>query len=207
MDATGDTVCVHVAASSAGEAEFQFAHATIIISGESLIIAHAEAPNRILMAFSPGLWKAAWILDPTTQRPLGLSAPAPIATAPTAASPAPPHRSPNPERAAQQQKILDALFQVDYVSLDIFSQHVGEPKSDVERILSTAIGSPQIDSNRLAVAPIQAFLDRQMPTILSEQQPQKLAQILEILKAMPEGQDCDYIQLRLWIKRNPQKKS
>lgn len=211
MDAIGDTVCVHVAASAEGEAEFQFANAKIIIVGESLIVAHGDDPTRILMAFSPGLWKAAWIIDPTTQRPMGLSVPTPIVAAPispiTPTSVSTPPRSPNPERALQQKKILDALSQHDYEGLEAFSLRVGEPKVDVERVLSTAIGSPDIDSDRLAVAHIQAFLDRQMPAILSEQQPQKLAQILGIVRAMPDGQDCDYIQLRLWIKRNPPKRT
>lgn len=211
MNATGDTVCVHVAASSEGEAEFQFANAKVIIVGESLIVAHGDDPTRILMAFSPGLWKAAWIVDHATQRPMGLSGPTPISPASTAPSTpsaaSTPPRNATPERALQQKKILDALVQFDYEGLEAFSLRVGEPKADVERILSTAIGSPDIDSDRLAVVQVQEFLDRQMPVILSEQQPQKLAQILGIVRAMPDGQECDYIQLRLWIKRNPPKRT
>jgi hypothetical protein len=55
----------------------------------------------------------------------------------------------------------------------------------------------------VAISSIQNELDACMPMILAEH-PKKISEILQQAKQPDRSPQCDYVQLRVWLKQNPQ---
>lgn len=215
MDPISRSVCVHVSSQERGEAEFRFADAELRFDGGALFV-HADRDEKILlMAFAPGTWKAAWRVDSATGRPLGLSeaqashgaqAPREPATSKSMSEPLA-VKTPDQElaaiRQARLQKISEALATIPYDGLAAFSKAIGEPEREVENALSAGISNGAIAPEMVAVARIQQELAMCMPAILAEH-PKKISEILQHAKQPERSPECDYVQLRVWLKQNPQ---
>lgn len=207
MPILGYSVCVHTVASSQKEAEFRFKQARYSIEDGALRVISTELPELDLMVFSPGVWKAAWIVDPATGKPLGLDDPVfldPPQPLDKAAAPLATGSRPD-DRAERSRRVQAALAEIPYESLEAFSLIVGEKPDEVEFLLSQALNDNLIDPDQVAIESVQRELDLALPAILAAR-PKRLQDILNTLRHSEPPQACDYVQLRVWIKRNPGKR-
>lgn len=109
-------------------------------------------------------------------------------------------------REMLSSRIFNTLDSKPYPGLLELSTELGVPQLDVERVLSAALQKNAIDAETLSVASIQQMLDTALPHIIATRQPKGLREMLSAIKERPDGFLCDYIQLQIWIKRNPPKR-
>lgn len=189
---TGRAVCVHVAKSSSSqeEVEFNFPNARFAIESGTLRVYSADEPPIDFMAFSADSWKAAWLVDPATGKPLGLADPSAKLNA-------------APDMGKQRsERVIELLASGPYVSLSDFSARAAMPEREVQKILTIALGQKKASLDAVALPEIQAALNAVMPEILAGS-PSNYQEILSILAQRPATQACDMIQLRVWTMRNP----
>lgn len=187
---TGHAVCVHVAKpSSQEEAEFNFPNARFAIESGTLRVYSNTEPPVDFMAFSADSWKAAWLVDPETGKPLGLAGASKPKPAPELAN----------DRTA---RALSLLASAPYEGLAEFSARAGMPSNEIQKILILALGHKKIEIDAVALPEMQSALNAVMPEILADS-PKNYQDILAILAQRPATQECDLIQLRVWIMRNP----
>jgi hypothetical protein len=97
------------------------------------------------------------------------------------------------------------LHSTPYEGLPLFSKIIGAAEHEVEQAISSGISLGIIKPEWVALLPIQAELSHCLPPILS-QRPKKLHDILTQVKQAGQSPACDSIQLRVWLKQNPQKR-
>ena len=76
------------------------------------------------------------------------------------------------------------------------------PANEIQKILIIALGHKKIEMDAVALPEMQSALNAVMPEILADS-PKNYQDILAILAQRPATQECDLIQLRVWIMRNP----
>ena len=203
-------LCVHAAAFGK-DVVFRFAAARFFIEGGALAVRAATLPHADLMAFAPGVWKAAWHED-EMGAPLGLL--------PEHNGAPPPQMAPEPlssgasapddqiaVRADRERRILASLNSQSYQGLSLFAESLGEPPGEVERALVSLLQHKGIDPDKIALAPMQSRLDAMLPALISTRQPQGVREIMQHLRQHPDARDCDYVQLHIWLRRNPVKRA
>lgn len=217
-------VKVHVSTQK-GDAEFVFPSASYLLDGGALKVLDSDGND--LMAIAPGGWKAAWVCDPTSGKPLGLAdAPfaaadskfatpnkasivpvAAIAAASTAPAPNAPQEGVQTTQASidQSHSIVELLNAKPYKNLLDFSTAIRQSVDLVEKSISAAMAQNLIDFDKVALDDEQAKLDEHMPAIMANQ-PKSLSAIISILRQLPDLESADMVQLRVWLKRNPPKR-
>ena len=204
MSALASAACVHALA--LGKlAEFRFPGARYEVSGAALCVISAEGFN--LMAFGGGVWQAAWMEDAQ-----GVA----IGLAPSMT----PHASPSqPEtpavsspktisankdaRALLAQRAMESVSSTPYSGLKQLALDLNVEPSELERALSEALHLGQASFEALALQAPQRFMDAALPEIIERQRPRSISDIMGFLNATPDALNCDYVQLRIWLARNP----
>jgi hypothetical protein len=219
-------LCVHASAFGK-DVVFRFGDARFSIEGGALAVRSITPVPADLMAFAAGVWKAAWHEDAQGE-PMGLLPSGPSTTPArhmveetTSPETVPPSFPPLSEqqsttsteasddqaRHLREQKIIEALRMRPYENLASFSASLSESPGDIERALITALQHKSVDPNHIAVAATQAKLDLILPTLISTRQPQGVREIMQHLRQNADTRECDYVQLHIWLRRNPIKRT
>lgn len=193
--------CVH-AQSFGQDAEFRFPGGRYLVEGGALRVLGADGSDA--MAFGVGVWTAAWIENPSGSI-AGLS---PRASA--APLPAPhPQGSPTPAaeakaaRSAIARRAGAALSGAPYKGLAALALAIDEDQAAVERALTDALQQQTLSYEALTLPRSQLALDAALPEIIERDRPKSLREMMDLLRARLDGADCDYVQLRIWLKQNP----
>lgn len=212
MSPTAPLLCVHACAFGK-DVVFRFADARFAIEGGALAVRSGALPHADFMAFAPGVWKAAWHEDdkgaPLGLLPDGHGSPPMMGPAAAAEPTEPatgPAAGPDHQRAARadlERRALEALDAGAYPGLARFADALGEPPAEVERSLVSALQRQGLDPDKIAVAPMQARLDAMLPALIAARNPQGVRDIMHHLRGHPDTRECDYVQLHIWLRRNP----
>lgn len=200
MTPSAVAVCVHALATGK-VAEFRFPGARYEISGGALRVLSPDGSD--LMAFAGGIWHAAWMEDEQGEA-MGLAPGARAAPpAPTASAAPQSAGSDKGARAALAQRAFDRLASAPYAGLGRLASDLGADHAELERALSEALHQGRANPEALALEAPQRFMDAALPEIIERRRPRTISDIMGFLRDIPEARDCDYVQLRIWLARNP----